>query len=282
MMIVLALAAALLVPAAAASAKTTYYLALGDSLGYGYQEDAAGHAIQTPNSYVQQVYKAARKRHKGLKLVNYSCPGEKTGTFMSGTCPYAAQFKLPATSQQSRAVAFLKAHRKATTYITISIGANEFTSCSTAGSVDVTCALNGLSTLQANEPRLLKTLRKAAGRKVKIAINNLYNPYLALYLQGGSYADIALGSNQLIGGINNTIADAARGAKVRLADVAAIFRPTDLDTMVTFNGSRVPLAVANTCKYLQMCLPAPQGNIHPNDAGYTVMAKAFKKALRIR
>src|SRR4051812_47803807 len=223
-LIALALVVALLAPAAAASAKTKYYLALGDSLGYGYQQDANGAPTQTPNGYVNQVYKAAKKKTKGLKLVNLSCPGEKTGTFMSGTCPFAAVFGLPATSQQSRALKFIKSHRKSLAFVTISIGANEFTSCVKGGDVDIDCALNGLTVLQSNLPKLAKTLRKATGKKVRIAINNLYNPYLALYLKGSDYASLALGSNQLVGGVSDTIRSATKPSKFLVADVAGPFK----------------------------------------------------------
>ena len=43
----------------------------------------------------------------------------------------------------------------------------------------------------------------------------------------------------------------------------------------------IPLAVANVCRYTQMCLPAPQGNIHPNGKGYALIARTFIKVLKL-
>ena len=78
---------ALLAPATAdAKTKTTYYVALGDSLAWGYQQDASGTIVRSPNAYVNQVFKTARKAQKKLKLVNYGCPGENLKTFTEGNC----------------------------------------------------------------------------------------------------------------------------------------------------------------------------------------------------
>jgi hypothetical protein len=43
-----------------------------------------------------------------------------------------------------------------------------------------------------------------------------------------------------------------------------------------FNGTD---PVQKVCELTQACLPAPQANIHPNDAGYTVIANAIRKLL---
>jgi lysophospholipase L1-like esterase len=42
----------------------------------------------------------------------------------------------------------------------------------------------------------------------------------------------------------------------------------------------VPVAVANVCSWTWFCAPAPAGpNIHANEAGYGVMARALWSAL---
>jgi lysophospholipase L1-like esterase len=279
------LAIALLAPTGAeAKAKPTkYYLALGDSLAWGYEQDAAGKVVRSPNSYVNQVYKAARKRTKKLKLVNYGCPGENLKTFVDGGCigqPLVSTYDT--RSQWTKAAAFLKKHRKQTKLITISIGANEFTPCAAGGSIDIACIGLGVQRLEAGLPAVLKKVRHAAGKKVKIVTHDLYNPYLALALRGGSYATLAYGSVEIQKGVNATIRAAAKAAKIATASVTTPFQSEDLTDQTTLAGQQVPVAVAKVCELTQICLPAPQGNIHPNDAGYAVIAKAIEKAARIK
>jgi lysophospholipase L1-like esterase len=289
-LILLALTVALLGPAGAAQAKTkkskpktTYYLALGDSLTWGYQKDAAGTAFQSPNSYVKLLYKKAKKHNKKLKLVNLGCPGENLKTFADGGCVgQALSNPEQQRSQMDEALAFLKKHRKQTSFITLSMGANEFTPCAKPTGVDIDCALNGLASLKAKLPPVAKILRKAAGKKVKIATHTQYNPFLALILQGGSYADLGLASSELAKQANVAIKNSVFSSKFLVADVYSAFKSNDLTTMVPFNGGSFPLGVVKICELTQQCLPAPQGNIHPNDAGYALMAKTFAKVLKIK
>src|SRR4051812_14374605 len=147
--LMLALVVALLGPAGAAQAKTTkskpktkYYLALGDSLAWGYQKDAAGNVVRSPNRYVDLLYKKARKHNKKLKLVNLGCPGENLKTFADGGCiGQALSNPEQKRSQMDEALAFLSKHRKQTSFITLSLGANEFTPCAKPTGVDLDCAL---------------------------------------------------------------------------------------------------------------------------------------------
>ena len=274
-LILLALVVAMMATTGAASAKTPktkYHLALGDSLAWGYQQDAEGRIVRSPNGYVNQVFKAARKRTKRLKLVSYGCPGENIKTFVDGNCLGQPLVSVTDTrSQWVKAARFLKKNRKRTALITLSLGANEFTPCAAGASVDIGCVLTGLDRLKAELPEVAGMLRKAAGPRVRIVTHDLFNPYLALARQGGSYAALAFGSLQLVRSVNDAIRASVAPQKIRVAAVAAAFD--------TFDET---VAVDRICALTQNCLPAPQGNIHPNDAGYTVMARAFKKVLRLR
>jgi lysophospholipase L1-like esterase len=267
-LLVLALAVALFAPAAAQAKKapTKYHLALGDSLAWGYEQDATGAIVRSPKGYVNQVYSAARKRTKRLKLVNYGCPGETLTTFTDGGCIGQPLVSLNDTRPQwTKAAAFLKKHRKRVSLITISIGANEFTFCAKGDSVDIACIGAGLERLKAILPVVAKKLRKAAGRKVRIVTHDLYNPYLALALRGGEYATLAYASVAIQQQVNQIIRTSVAPAKLKVAPVAAAFG-SDVETV---------------CALTQACLPKPQGNIHPNDAGYTAIAKAFRKTLKL-
>src|SRR5262245_52135679 len=66
-----------------------YYLALGDSIAYGFQpaKAAAGSPPSRFNTGYVDVF-AARLRALSpkIRVVNYSCPGETTMTFVQGGC----------------------------------------------------------------------------------------------------------------------------------------------------------------------------------------------------
>ena len=78
------------------------------------------------------------------------------------------------------------------------------------------------------------------------------------------------------------IRNAVTQYKFKVAKVSAAFASENLDDQTTLNGQTFPVAVANVCALTQQCLPAPQANIHPNDAGYTVIAKAIKTVLKLK
>jgi lysophospholipase L1-like esterase len=269
----IALLCLLLAPAAAQAKKPpVYYVSLGDSLGAGYQKTVDGTVDFRPG-YTRAVYKAARNKTPRLKLRNFSCPGEDTATF-AGTCPDAGHASTP--SQLGKAARFMKTHK--VKYVTISLGANDFTKCADGDSVDLTCVSNGLTQLKAELPKRFKAVRRAAGKKVKIAALELYNPYLALYFSPTAYS-LATLSDALVKQVNTVIADVAGQQKFVLADGYGAFDAGNLTNTTTFNGQTVPVAVANVCADTQMCLDAPQKNIHPTDAGYALLGKAFITAL---
>jgi len=92
MALALALSALVLVPGAQAAQPTTTYLALGDSLAFGYQQEKF--EINSPNespSYFETGYantfaKKLRalktEENKSLVLVNNGCPGETTDSLI--------------------------------------------------------------------------------------------------------------------------------------------------------------------------------------------------------
>ena len=95
-----------------------YYLALGDSLAYGYQY--AKFLAEFPNidatsfdtGYVDDLAARLRTVRPGIQTVNYGCPGETTASYFTG-CAYQATFPLHvgySGSQAAAALAFLRAH----------------------------------------------------------------------------------------------------------------------------------------------------------------------------
>jgi hypothetical protein len=93
----IAASAMLALPVAAAAARPAhfdppkrYYLALGDSIGYGFQTSKAlaGLPPQAFNTGYVDLF-SARLRHlrPGITTVNFSCPGESTMSF-SAPCTW--------------------------------------------------------------------------------------------------------------------------------------------------------------------------------------------------
>lgn len=253
-----------------------YYLALGDSLGAGWQPNAVtGQGYISGRGYADDI--AAGLKAHGTKYVNLACPGETTGSMIHGGCPYPEPYK----SQLDAAASFLKAHRGDRVLVTLDIGANDVDGCASAAGLDIQCGLDGIKQTSQDLPVILKTLRAAAGHKTEFVGSTYYNPFLASWLTGSSGQSTATLSAVFLNLFNAVFAVEYPLNGVRVADVSAAFSSNDFAHQVTLRpGVTVPLNVARICQWTWMCAPAPVGpNIHANDAGYQVMAKAFEAAI---
>ena len=143
----------------AASFGAHYYLALGDSLAAGFQAPPA----QPNAAYVDDLYAQRRKSQHDLQLVNIACLGATSATLMTGDLCTGA-----AGAQLSRAVTFLRAHRRAINLVTIDIGGNDIgAACGTGPSVALACVSSTLSRMRANVTRIARALRAAAGPRTR-------------------------------------------------------------------------------------------------------------------
>lgn len=115
---------------ASASNEGHSYLALGDSVPFGFSP------VPTlwPNASNFIGYAEIVAQRLNIEDVNATCPGEATGGFLSLTgtdnsCrPFRAHFPLHvaySTSQMDFATAYLKAHPR-TRLVTLTLGANDF------------------------------------------------------------------------------------------------------------------------------------------------------------
>jgi len=259
-------------PGASGAHAEKYFVSVGDSLAAGVQPIGdPDDLFRTTDGYAEQLLAIARAESPKLTLVKLGCPGETTVTMIvGGICSYDHG------SQLDEAVAFLEAHRQFIAFVTIDIGANDFT-CA-----DLSCVPAGVASMQANLPTILSALREAAGPDVPIVGMTLYNPFLGAWLTGPEGQQFAQMStfegivpiNQILRGIF-----VAGGASV--ADVEGAFSTTDFATLVPLPGvGDVPINVARICMWTWICAPAPLGpNNHPNAAGYGVMAGAFADQL---
>ena len=146
-------------PTKAAAGGTHYYLALGDSLAQGDRRTA------TSDGYAEQLLAPLQQQDPSLRLLKLACGGESTETMIYGSDDPSCA--LPHKTQLAEAVAFLQAHRKFVSLVTIDIGADDFV------------AGGGVPAVKANLPVILDQLRDAAGHGIPIVGMNYYDPFVA-------------------------------------------------------------------------------------------------------
>ena len=254
------------------SARTTYYVSVGDSLSVGTQPNSSGQSVRTNQGYADQLYNSLRSSRPGLQLVKLGCPGETTETMtQGGKCQYAQG------SQMGAATAFLRAHQGSVAFLTIDMGANDVDSCAPGGNVDVNCVLTGFKRIQNQLPAILQQLRAAGGPQLPIVGMNLYDPFLAQYLNGPGGQTVATASVSFADQLNGDFASIYRAAGDPMADVAAAFSTDDRTPTDLAGHGTVPTNVARICQWTWMCTPKPVGpNIHANATGYQMIAAAFR------
>lgn len=240
---------------------TGWYLALGDSVGAGYQPGAGD---DLDGGYPGGVLDALQGTDPKLRLRNLSCSGEDLTTIMQGgRCAYDEG------SQLAQALVFLRAHRHTTGLVTLTIGGNDVRRCVRGTTIDMACISTGMANVSQRLPQVLTTLRQAAPR-AQVVVTNYYNPYLAAWFTNRT---VAAQSQVLAAMLNAVIAGAATATGATTADVATAFGTADTTPLP--NG--LPTNVAMICQLTWMCTPAT--DFHPNDAGYAVVAGAVTDAV---
>lgn len=245
----------------------TYYLALGDSLAIGLQPSASGDAA-TNLGYADDIYAVLRLAKPGLTLTKLGCSGETTYTMINGgTCNYGG------VSQLTAAVNFLETHQVA--LVTLDIGANDVDGCVTISplSLSLTCVLQGTSNVKNYLPQILIALRNAAGPNTRIVAMNYYDPFLAAWTLGSVGQTLANQSLQATESFNTELETVYQAFGIPVADVAKAYHISDSTDVPIIN---LPINVFLTLTYTWMAAPPPLGpDIHPNAAGYAVIAGAF-------
>ena len=242
-----------------------FYLALGDSLAFGFQQ--AKFNAELPNivaatfdtGYVNDFATMLDAVRPDIKTVNYGCPGESTATFISGSCPWLVAGLHPhddfASSQMDAALAFLHGHRGTVSPISVDLGSNDLENLlsTCGGATNKSCVSAGLPAVlhqvSDNLSLILGRLREAA-RYSEIIVLQYYNPY--------AVADPS--SNAIVEALNSAIAYAAVAIRARPADA---FGPFNL-------AAPQPLTL---CALTLFCTSLH--DIHASDAGYQVIAQRF-------
>jgi len=274
--------------ASAATPAAPYYLALGDSLSQGVQPTPSGASVETDQGYANDLLAFERARIPTLKLVDLGCPGDTTGSMLTGqgnsTDARLAHCNRNGGSRLKAAELFLKAHhnRGEVPLITVDIGANDVDGCATVPASQIgSCVTSGVASITHDLPLILKALRKAAPAGTTFAAMTLYDPVLGSFFSAdATQRALAAASVPLVQQVNTnlTSTDAASGFKT--ADVAGAFDTYDTTDMVSFDDQMIPVDVARVCSWTWACTPPPSGpNIHANVNGYAVIAGAFEKVV---
>jgi lysophospholipase L1-like esterase len=240
------------------------YLALGDSLAFGYSQAKFNSLYPDENpadyetGYVNDFADVLKVFQPGLQIVNDGCPGETTESFIEGPCAYQLEFPLhhpyaagTDSSQLTDALAYLRAHPGSVNPITIDIGAND-----ALGLIETTCKLEAaciaagapavFTKIGGNLGMILGELRAAAPH-AQIIVLGLYNPF----------GETIAGGDALTARLNEVEAGVAASVGARFADPLPVFNPPG------------PREAPTICLLTNMCTPLV--DIHPTDLGYAVL-----------
>lgn len=233
----------------------TRYLALDDSLAYGFQPNN-DHA----QGYVDDL--STDLQSQGITShVNLGCPRETTSTFIAGgECSY------PLKSQLAMALAYLQQQSAGqATLVTLDIGANDVLNYVKIDVKNKTCTAamqmfnTDLQTIDQNLtqsilPQLHAALIGSNGQSTgNLVLLNYYNPF----------QNICPNTLSLMRTLNTHLS----------RDIAGF--GTLVDIFGAFGGSTTPNP--NLCNYTWMCSAPPLGpDIHPTAKGYQVMASAIE------
>jgi lysophospholipase L1-like esterase len=252
------------------------YLALGDSVSFGYMEPTVVPAPDYSNaaSFVGFPEVIASDLH--LKLTNLACPGETSASLINESAPsygcetspspttpaYRTTFPLHTKysgSQLSAAVKYLKANPN-TRLVTVMIGANDYFLCvaTTAdGCSSPAEQLSVVGKVAANVKTILKTLRTKAH----------YNGQLVLVDYYATSSALATATQGLDSEMNN----AGRGLHIRIANAFNSFAAASVHS----GGSACTAGLLT-----QLSTGGPCG-VHPSAAGQTLLASTVIQSLRL-
>jgi lysophospholipase L1-like esterase len=242
-----------------------YYLALGDSITYGFQPNKAHAAPPSAfdTGYVDLFAARLRKLSPKIQVVNYGCPGESTKTFVDGKCPGRGDvtglhdaFK---GAQLDAALAFVRAHRGQVSPVTLTLFGNDWLPllldiCKG----NVACVRKRApSTTVSFASRLssiLERLRTAAPT-AEIIVTGAWNPDPSQLRQ----------LRPIYRALEASIARAATGSRARVARMLPVLNPP----------GKVGIQRARLCALTFIC---SKGDPHPTDSGYRAMADAVMAA----
>ncbi len=268
------LAAAVCTGGAAAAWERGEALVLGDSVAFSFIASVGYEYFYTrPDNFIGFPDRLGDRLN--LQVVNGSCPGESTGSFLSATAPdngcrtYRSSYPLHAqygSTQLAFATAYLKTHREVR-LVTITLGANDALlleeSCASSADVEACIAAGAPAMLAAvaeNIAGILGAVR-ASGYAGPIVLTNYYSL---------DYSDAA--ETALTADLNAAIAAPASAYGAVVADVFSAFQ--SVAAHAAFGGKTCNTGLLNPDVYDQKVC-----NIHPAQTGHRLIAQTIEHAL---
>lgn len=245
-----------------------YYMALGDSLTFGYQPD-----LNFTDGFADKVFRDLQSSNVTGEI-NLACGGETTTSMIQGGC--IGRFLHHGTytgAQLDAAIAFLQSHPQEVSPVTLEIGSNDVLPdwhSSTCGpdpnaNADLAAMDHNLTTVIL--PRLMKALQSPSGNRTgDLVMLSYYDPF----------AKECPGSLAFVTTFNQHLAADAAQYQIPIVDVYTAFGG---DASMATNICQGPLDDKGVRHpYTWMC--DPQFNdIHPTTDGYSVIAKAVELTL---
>jgi lysophospholipase L1-like esterase len=264
------------VPASANSASgsspNNNYLALGDSVPFGYNPLLVTPGVD-PSVFVGYPEVAATLFHPNLNVFNASCPGETSTSLITGVRPdngcqdyrqYIGPLHVPYTgSQLDYAENYVANHR--TKFVSLMIGGNDLLllqdACVKAGGDVNACIIQGL-------PSLLVTLR-----------TNLTTIYAELRAQGysGDFVAVTYYSTNYADPI---VTGAIAAVDKVLADVTGAFGGKVANGFYAFAVAAIPYGGDTCAAGLRIRLTLTTCDIHPSQKGAALLASTVYVAER--
>lgn len=235
-----------------------YYMALGDSISFGYQPN-----LDFSAGFTDDLFNTLRQIDV-TTLVNYACAGETTTTMIHGGCvAHYAHKGSYIGAQLTAAVDFLSKDKNQgrVSPLTLEIGANDVlpdwdaAACSASPNAATDLATMDTNLTHVILPELTKALRTSTGAPSgDLLLLNYYNPF----------ARACLNSAPFIHTLNNHLAADAAQFKVPVVDVYSAF------------GGDAGMA-DKICALTWYC--SEFHDIHPTNDGYKAIAQAVEAAL---
>lgn len=249
---------------AAVHPSRSFYLALGDSITYGFQRSKAFAGLPPTaydTGYVDRVSGYLELHHRHLTTVNYGCPGEATTT-VNEPCVWrvsghALHDDYPG-AQLPAALDFLRAHRPHVGVVTVALGGNDLNAFLAQCPLgDFTCLTDrapaATAALAARMDHILGQIRAAAPR-ARVVVVGFYDPNI------GAFAI----ADPLFAQLNDAVRTVTIANGGRFADVMARFNPVVDETLTI-------------CRLTLLCT---ESDVHPSDAGYQVIGDEVIAQLR--
>jgi lysophospholipase L1-like esterase len=238
--------------------RNTRYLALGDSIAFGYNPLVIPVNLDKYVGYPEIVSDALHR-----KVANASCFGESSGSFLvlgapdTGCAQWRASLPLYVSysgTQMQYALDYLRANGKKTDLITIDIGVNDLGVLLASCDFDLTCASSGLPATLAAYAQHLTTIFGG------IRATGYAGPIVAVTPYAANYNDPVEVSGLIA--LDGVLAQVASAFDVQVADAFAAFLVAD-----------VPAGGDSCAAGLLIKLPNGTCDIHPSLAGQTLIAQ---------